>query len=88
MLVHSGAEKGNVTARIFRGARLEILNDLSFRKRAGKIERRTQPEFFRYGCEKLVDRARSDGGQQFLALGRGFREIAHQAECYLVCSEM
>ena len=39
VLVYARAEKRNVAASIFRGARLEILNDLGFGERAGKIQR-------------------------------------------------
>ena len=38
MLVDARAEKRSVAARIFRGARLKILDDLGFGKRAGQIE--------------------------------------------------
>ena len=36
MLVNAGAEKRSVAARIFRRARLKILNDFRFRERAGQ----------------------------------------------------
>ena len=56
MLVGSGAEKRGVAAGIFRRARLKILDDFGFRKRAGEIQRFAQAKFFRNRGEQVFDR--------------------------------
>ncbi len=79
MVVHARAEEAGIPARIFRGPRAEVINDLLLGKRSWEAQRRVEPERCWNRGEQIVQGPDADPGEHFLALCWTFRKVAHQA---------
>src|SRR5215469_16094362 len=81
MLINSRPQKRRVARRVFRGARLEVVDDFRLRERRRERQRFAKTKFLRNTLEKLFDGLNADRCEHLLALGRALGQIAHQADC-------